>query len=247
MSQEYKRRSQMQDVEEPPVIKNRKKRPMSGRKARPRRIAGKVERMPEGELVAPAVGGMEVMPLTPAEALVTPIPPAEMQPLEAKPVAGTGEHYVRLRVRVEGDQMEVVGAKLVEGPLVRPERLHAGLVYEAAAGNKLVDVDALLDVGVQRSFPPAPEGERMAHHIRELPSYEFAVRIPQQELSERALRKLRISVYRVKGRVPDERITGYALLEQFPAELRLVAELEGVRVDDLPDRVQAEIKKAVQR
>ena len=241
MSDEYKRRSVMQDVENPPVIEKAKKPRMAARKARPRRIAGRLEYMPEVEAVAPAVVEAASVLRGEAAAAPPPPPPSEMAPLEAAPSAPSGERYVRLRVRVAGDQVEVVGARVVEGPLAQPERLDARLVYEAAVGAKQVARDAIRDVGVRRSFPPAePHGEVRGHHIEELPSYEIAVRIPQQELTEKSLLRLRISVFRVKGPVPDVRATSEALLDQFPAELRLVAELKGIRLDDLSDRVQTE-------
>lgn len=240
----------MQDVEDPPVIENHKKRPMGEGKARPRRIGGKLEYMPEGEPPAHAVDEPGVMPPAPqdAAAYTPPGPPPEMLPLEAKPPEGKEERYVRMRVRVQGDQMEVVGAWVVEGPLVRPEKLHAGLVYEVALGEKQVGLGSIPDAGVRRSFPPPePIGEMKGHHIEEVPSYEFPVRVPQQELSVRGLPRLRISVYRIKGKVPERSPTDALLLDQFAEELRPVAELKGIRLKDLPEGVQEEIKNALER
>jgi len=232
------------------MSEKRKKQPMTGRKARPRRIGGKVQYMPEGGPPAPTTGeaGLALPVPHGAAASEPPVPPSEMVPLEAKPTQPTAERYVRMRVRVRGDKMEVVGAKVVEGPLVRPERLYAGLVYEAALSDVQIDFDSLPDVGVRRSFPPpGPEGEMIGHHIEELPSYEFAVRIPQQQLSEQALRNLRISVYRVKGAAPEATPSGVALLEDFPQKLHTMAELKGIRLDSLPEGVQEEVKKALER
>ncbi len=244
MSEAYKRRAVMQDVENPPVIEDRKKRRMGRGKARARRIAGKLEYMPEGE-PARAEG----------EELMAPVPREEASPVDLQSLpkmepaeAKAAERYVRMRVRVQGDQVEVVGAWSVEGPLVSPEKLHAGLAYEVAVGDKQVAMGSIPDAGVRRSFPPSePEGEMKGHHIEEVPSYEFPVRIPQPGLYARSLPKLRITVYRIKGEVPAEPVSGAPLIRQYAEQLRPVAELKGLRLKDLPDDVQEQLKKALER
>ena len=248
MSEAYKKRAVMQDAENPPVIEERKKRRMGRGKARPRRIAGNLEYMPEGELAR--AEGEELMVAMPAEEAVPmdvqSLPP--MAPREAKPAEGQTERYVRMRVCVRGDEVEVVGAWAVEGPLAAPEKLHAGMAYEVAVGESQVATGSIPDVGVRRSFPPdEPDGEMKGHHIEELPSYEFPVRIPQAEMSVRSLPRLRITVYRIKGEVPEELLSGAPLGRQFAEELRPVAELKGLRMKDLPDDVQEQLKKALER
>ena len=248
MSEAYKKRAVMQDVENPPVIEDRKKRRMGRGKARPRRIAGKVEYMPEGE---PAhAEGEELMVAVPTEEAV-PMDLQSLPPMEsrkAKPAEEKTERYVRMRVRVRGDEVEVVGAWSVEGPLVAQEKLHAGLAYEVAVGESQVATGSIPDVGVRRSFPPPePDGEMKGHHIEEVPSYEFPVRIPQPDLPVRSLPKLRITVYRIKGEVPAESLSGAPLERQFAEELRPVAELKGLRLKDLPDDVQEQLKKALEQ
>lgn len=244
MSESYKKRAVMQDVENPPVIEDRKKRRMGKGKARARRIAGKLEYMPEGE--ATHAEGEELMIPAPAEGApsmdMRSLP--EMEPAKAK----AAERYLRMRVRVRGDQVEVVGAWSVDGPLVSPEKLHAGLAYEVAVGDKQVAMGSIPDAGVRRSFPPPePGGEMKGHHIEELPSYEFPVRIPQQDVSARSFPMMRITVYRIKGEVPEEPVSGAPLARQYAETLRPVAELKGIRLKDLPDDVQEQLKKALER
>jgi hypothetical protein len=231
----------MQPGEDPPVIENREKPSMDEGLPEPD-SAGKPhmpEDVPAGEPVEPVA-----TPPTsgePAEA-GQPLPPQEPR---AAPAAAPQERYVRMRVRVRGDQLEVADSWVVESPLSRPERLHPGLVYEVAVGGEQVTFGSIPDAGVRRSFPPEePTDEVKGHHIEELPSYEFPVRIPQQALSARALPEMRISVYRIKGPVPEQRALPMPLLDQFPTELRPVAELRGLRLDELPESVQEVLEGA---
>ncbi len=248
MSEEYKRRARMQD-EDPPVIINRKKRPMDEGELRTQPTRGELEYMPQGEPSAQATEGLDLMAPIPRGAAEAPAqPPPQAMPRKAQPAEGEEERYVRMRVRVRGDQMEVVGAWAVNGPLIQPERLHAGLAFEVALGERQVDMGSIPDVGVRRSFPPPePAGEMKGHHIEEMPSYEFPIRVPQRELSERGLPDLRVSVYRIKGEVPSQRAMRAPLLDQFAEELRPVAELKGIHLPDLPQGVQEEIKRALER
>jgi hypothetical protein len=89
-----------------------------------------------------------------------------------RPRSGTGserptEQYVRLRVRVRGDQLTVLDSHLVDGPLSAPTTLHGAAVYEVTAGDRLVHTSAVPDLGQeQRSFPnlEGPPGQR-GHHF----------------------------------------------------------------------------------
>lgn len=238
MSEQYRKRAKMQPGEEPPVIKNPNKPAMDEGRAVPR-VAG--DERPYMPADLPAAGTGEDGTPTPGE------PPEQvgaLPPQQARATEAGQERYVRMRVRVRGDQMEVVDAWLVDSPLARPERLHPGLVYEVAIGGKQVSFGSIPDVGVRRSFPPEePSDEIKGHHIEEVPSYEFAVRIPQRALAAESLPGLRISVYRIKGAPPSERALRMPLLEQFPQELRPVAELRGIRLEDLPKRVQEELRR----
>jgi len=255
MSEEYKRKSVMQEGEDAPVIEDRKKRRMDEAKIRPRRIEGKTAYMAEEpeaeEAMAYDAGEMDLMPPVPDEAElayepVGPLPPMQEKAPEAVEEEAEVERYVRLRLGVRGDQISVLGARTVEGPLVRPEKLHAGLAYEVARDQKQLTLGSIPDVGERRSFPDPdqPEGTK-GHHIAELPSYEFQVRIPQQEFSEWALPRLRVSVYRIKGEVPERPTTYEALADQYSEELRPVAELKGIRLQDLADDLQEEVRSAL--
>jgi len=61
------------------------------------------------------------------------------------------------------------------------------------------------------------------------------------------LPRLRVSVFWIKGQVPERPALSKPLLHQFPEELRPLPELKGIRLEDLLDGVQEEIKKALER
>ena len=145
-----------------------------------------------------------------------------------------GEGYVRLRVRVEEDGgASIVDSHFVDSTLVEPSALLGNFAYEVTEGDKRLHLDSIPDLGVFRSFvnPNGPPEERQ-HHMYELKSYEFDVRVPAPELAAAALSKVAITLYRVK----DTRTAMPAGVEplhvQYQRELREIA-----RVDGIPSKV----------
>lgn len=157
------------------------------------------------------------------------------------------EKYIRLQLHVENGEISVIGARSVPGPLISEERLQGEIVYEVSTGQKLLAAGSLPTLGEARGLPH-PEGtpEQQMHHITELSSDEFTVRIPQEELSLELLPDLQITVYRAKAGAPDQFLTSQPLSFQFGERLREVARLQGIHLAGLPEGVQRELRQAFQ-
>ncbi len=158
--------------------------------------------------------------------------------------AGAGG-YVRLRLRLDAGRLSLAGARAVEGPLLQPVRLHAGLACEVTVAGRRVAVDSIPDLGVWRSLPAPGHpggGERKGHHVAELDAFEFQVRVPRGDLPIGSLPDVRVAVYRCKGGAPSGEIGPGSIAEQFRRELREVASVDGVRLWELPADVQEELR-----
>jgi hypothetical protein len=139
----------------------------------------------------------------------------------------------------EDGATSVVDNHLVESALVQPSTIHGNFVYEVTEGEKRLHVESIPDLGVFRSFVnlDGPLEERQ-HHIYELKTYDFDVRIPVRELVAAALPKVTVTLYRVKEARPTMPVGIQPLHAQYQRELREVAKLEGVPARMLPEVVQ---------
>lgn len=173
--------------------------------------------------------------------------PGKMDEQEELPKAHSkvkGEGYVRLRLRVTGDKISVVGARTVEGPLVTPEKIHSGLIYEASYDQKRIGFGWIAEAAESRSFPPPePAPGQEGHHITELSSFEFNARITKEEFAKANLPDVEVSVYRVKEEPKSKVISSDKLGEQFSRELREVAHLKGINLNKLDDDDKKELQK----
>jgi hypothetical protein len=157
-----------------------------------------------------------------------------------KRTAPRGEGYVRLRVRVgEDGGTSIVDSHFVDSTLVQPSAIHGNFAYEITEGDKRLYLDSIPDLGVFRSFvnPDGPLEERQ-HHMYELKTYEFDVRVPVRELLAAALPKVAITLYRVKEARPAMPVGIQPLHVQYQRELREIARLDGVPAKILPEAVQ---------
>jgi hypothetical protein len=156
------------------------------------------------------------------------------------------EGYVRLRLRVAGDDVQVVGAKAVEGPLVERPQLEGQVAYEATLGTKRVAAGAVPDVGERRSFPNPKGGpEQQGHYISQVPSYEVTVRVPASEVPLKSLPRLEIKLYRIKETVTADRVKPGPLGPQFSRELREIGRVKGITPAKLAAPIGAELRKAL--
>ena len=149
------------------------------------------------------------------------------------------EQYVRLRVRVRGDQMSVVDSHLVDGPLSQDKAFPGTNAYEVTLGDRLLNAGALPDLGTQRSFvdPNGPD-EQQTHHITEREVFEFTARVPAAELSPDTIGEVAVRLHRVKGEARADVLTGERLDKQFERQMRPVAEMRGLPPSALPEEIE---------
>jgi hypothetical protein len=231
-----------------PVVSNAKLARMTDTPPRPKSIGGKTLLM--AEKPKEDTGKQKRMaPFAKASAPRAPkVRPDMADPNGRKPdAAEQPAGYVRLRLRVRDGEMDVVGAKAVEGPLVET-KLQGALAYEATLGPRRVAAGAIPDVGERRSFPdPKGKGEMRGHHVEQLRTYEVNVRVPKDQVSAAALPRLEIALYRLKEELPEARpdmLAAAPIGEQFERELREVGRMKGIKPDKLSDPVAAQVKKA---
>lgn len=149
------------------------------------------------------------------------------------------EQYVRLRIRVHGDQMSVIDSHLVDGPLVQLTTLAGGKAYEVTLGDRLLHAGALPDLGVQRSFvAPDAEGEKRAHHITRREVFEFTARVPAEALTSDTIGDIAVRVHRLKDEVRTDHIRGQRLGMQFERQVRPMLEMRGLPPSVLPDEIR---------
>lgn len=146
----------------------------------------------------------------------------EMKPFD-QPGDAQRTGYIRLRVRVTNDQMRIVGARRVEGPLVQTSDFVGEHVYEVLLDGKMVAREGLPDIGVSRSYPRPGE---MEHHVTERPTVEFNVRLPLDRVPANALSRVRLSLFRLPDGAPRT-VTGL-VAEQLGQQARLVARIDGL-------------------
>jgi hypothetical protein len=242
-------RTMSSDPEAEPVVEDPKLPEMTDEAPKPRRIARKILLMPEKP---PAPKGarnrMDPVPAKRPRAArqKTPLPDQQERPTRPRARAGGGEGYVRLHMRVDPDGLSVQNITQVDGPLIAHEELHGDLAYEVTVGGDRVASGSLPDVGMRRAFPPLePEPGQEGHFFTPAPTYEFIARVPKDAISLDALPQVDVAVYGIKdGPVP--RTEGpEPLAAAHPRQLREVARLSGIKLEDLPRSVQAEARRAL--
>jgi hypothetical protein len=215
---------------------------------RPRRIGRKIVTMPEEP--APTTTGRNLMKAVPTrrgqakpKSLGDQVPIAAAEELEAQ-----GAGYVRLRVRMEEGELQLRGAKFVEGPLQQDEPVSAGLTYEARIGRRRVAHGDMPDSVEWRSHPD-PAGRRglEGHHVVEQRTSNFNVRIPAGEVDEKTIEKLNVTVYRWRGEGPGDHIGVNDLALAPKAAVETVATLKGLAMSDMPKGLVRDLRSAVKK
>jgi hypothetical protein len=166
--------------------------------------------------------------------------PPRRRPTDAARGDRPGEEYIRLRIRVRGDQMSVVDSHLVEGPLSSTNAFPGNNAYEVTLGDRLLHAGALPDLGEQRAFvAPNPAPGESVHHFTERDVFEFSARLPAAEVTPESIGDVTVRLHRVKGEARTERLNDQPLTVQFEREMRPVAELRGLPESALPERIEA--------
>jgi hypothetical protein len=166
--------------------------------------------------------------------------PDQQKPMVQAQQNTESEGYVRFLVRVDGAELSVLSARLVDSPLVLPVTIGPGYVYEVTASERHIAREWLPDAGVSRAFAniDTPEAH-LGHEARNLTSFEFTVRVPLEHLSREVLPSMQIALYRI-AKEPEQPLTSELLAEQIRDADQIarlptldVARLEGPVRDDL--------------
>lgn len=241
-----KRMSEGSDVD--PVVEDARKPQMEDKAPRPRRVGGRTLLMAEDPPEPTRkTGRMDPLPKQAGRAKKQRLPLEEqVAPRNPRRSPADAERYLRIRVRVEGDTLSVQHIKEVEGPLVAHEDLHGALAYEVTVGGERVASGSVPDAGVNRAFPPLePAAGQEGHFFAPAPSHDILVRVPSDAVTLRALPRVDIALYRIKeGPLPRTAGTE-PLHERFSRELREVARLRGIDLDDLPAPARREARRAL--
>lgn len=153
--------------------------------------------------------------------------------------------YVVFRMRVQNGEISVVGSKKVEGPFLEPESLEQnGITYEAFLKDRRIAIGSIPDFGEQRSFArPQSDPSHEGHHITILPSFDFNLKIAAEKISLKELPRIRLTLYRFKEHVPNLAINETPLKMRFEKEVRVVAEMNGLRIERLNDDIKKSIRQ----
>jgi hypothetical protein len=173
-------------------------------------------------------------------AMTMPLKDMEAHQTPAAAHASPGEGYIRLRVRVTDDRMRILNAQTVEGPLAQPTAIVGQHAYEVVLDSQRIAAEGIADIGIQRSFPRPGQHE---HHITELPSFEFNVRVPKAAVPAGALSRLRINLYRLPDSLPKPIAERGLLSQQLGTQAQVIARIEGIASQHLDTNAVEQLRK----
>jgi hypothetical protein len=231
-----------------PIVDDAGKPRMEQKPPRPRRIAGKTLLMADDPPEPTRkTGRMDPLPKQAGRPKRQRLPLDEqVAPRGPRRPPADAERYLRIRLHLEDDELSIQHIKEVEGPLVAHEDLHGALVYEVTVGGERVASASVPDAGVNRSFPPPePMPGQAGHFFVPAPSHDILVRVPSDAVSLRALPRVEIALYRVKEGPLPRTEDAQPLAQRFNRELREVARLRGIDLDDLPAAARREARRAL--
>ncbi|MGA3282246.1 MAG: M64 family metallopeptidase [Smithella sp.] len=155
----------------------------------------------------------------------------------------SSDGYVRFKIHMENGKPSITDVKEVPGQLIAPKTVNLGYNYEVLTDDKLITLGFLPDVGVRRSFAnrdvPGREGK---HHITILPSFDFFVRVPKNQISEKTLSQMTIMVHDVKQ-------APYRLLKEVPLTKQTdfmsieIGRMVGIKMDEIPKEVSSQLNR----
>jgi hypothetical protein len=162
----------------------------------------------------------------------------DMRPHDTPGTDAQSQGYLRLRVRVSGDQMRIVGAARVEGPLAHSDRFVGEHAYEVMLDGRMLSREGLPDIGVSRSYP-RPDG--VEHNITPRTTVEFNVRVPLGVVADSAMARMRVSLYRFPDATPRT-IVG-TLTAQLGPQAMVVARIDGLATARIEEPALEQLRK----
>jgi hypothetical protein len=161
--------------------------------------------------------------------------------MEQHPIASNRiDGYVRFRVRVSADRMRILNVQTIEGPLELPQSIVGHHAYDVTLDGQRLSTEGIPDLGVQRSFPRPGQNE---HHVTELPSFEFNVRVPRASLPEGALGRLQINLYRFPDATKKQVAGAAPLSRQLGPLSHVIAKIEGIQAIHLDPAAAEQVSK----
>lgn len=228
------------------IVEDTKKPNMSEVVVKPRLIKRKIVKMADDP--SPSKATKNTMDPVPKPSRKRPTAPAQLgeQVASEEPVPEEqGPGYFRIRMSMVDGEMTARGAKFVKGPLHEEESVSPGLTYDAKIGQKRVAFGDVPDPIEWRSHPdPSAKGERAGHHVTELSSYDFTVRIPSDQVTEEAIEDLRVTLYRWRGQGPGEHISISELSRQPKVAVEKLGAMSGLQIADAPVTLKKELRQA---
>jgi hypothetical protein len=186
--------------------------------------------------------------MEPLDPLHAPAPPGVGDATSfAAPTSGEG--YVRLLCEVDDGDLRIVGASVVDGPLIRPE-LTGHLAYQVLVHGRVVAAGAFDDLAHQRGIAP-PDQPELGHSRARLETYQFTVRVPRAELPIEDLAEVEIELVRpatTTELADDVAHTPGASFADAATDAgheppQLVARLTGLDPAVLPDEVVSQLSE----
>lgn len=193
-----------------------------------------------------ATGGQGLMAAVPAQVPAPSPPSGKPQEANVPPLSqSSADGYVRLEVHVENGKLSITGLKQVSGPLAMPGAVIRGYAYEVLLDDQQVALGSVPDVGVRRAFAnrdvPDPQGK---HFLIEVPTFDFAARIPKNYFVTANLPKLNIVLHKVED-APD-RFTSLTPLQRQPGvKTTEVGRLAGIKLEELSPAVRPTLQEVL--
>jgi hypothetical protein len=152
--------------------------------------------------------------------------------------AQTSNSYVRLTVHVEKGVLSITDSREVAGPLAETTTLATGLAHEVRIGDRRVALGSTPDAHMSRSFNNIGAGPR-EHHLQNLESFDFVVRMPASALVGVDPKTVAINVVHVDSVADHAALVGpQHLNNQANLQVRPVSTLQGIEPTKLPPTVQ---------
>jgi hypothetical protein len=151
-------------------------------------------------------------------------------------------HYLRLRLRFENKQLQIIHAKKVESVvLVESEiNLGTGIIYEVRLNNRRLDLRSIPYEGLFVDLASYHNSKDLSNTTPD--SFEFHVRIPLDHFKFEDIEKLSIDLYALTDGFSNRTLNETKVIEQFPNSLQLLAKLESIKIEALIESLRSKLK-----